>query len=69
VRHQYPELATIDPELINEHPQILAIVEPRIKKLIEIGTHFLDIIIGSIHEVPFGIRWICKQIRGLTIVR
>jgi len=68
LKHSNPELASADPETISENPQILAIIEPRVNKLIEIATHFLDIIIASIHEVPFGIRWICKQIECLTRV-
>jgi Ras GTPase-activating-like protein IQGAP2/3 len=34
--------------------------------LMEIANSFLQTIINSIDEVPYGIRWICKQIRSLT---
>ncbi|KAK3703049.1 RasGAP protein [Vermiconidia calcicola] len=42
------------------------IIEPRIEMLIEIANSFLDTIIDGLEETPYGIRWICKQIRSLT---
>lgn len=42
------------------------IIGPRIDMLIEIANSFLDTIIGGLEETPYGIRWICKQIRSLT---
>ncbi|EMR11809.1 hypothetical protein PNEG_00235 [Pneumocystis murina B123] len=45
---------------------VIAIIEPRIAMLMEIADSFLNVIIGSIDIVPYGIRWICKQIRNLT---
>ncbi|KAK3724385.1 RasGAP protein [Vermiconidia calcicola] len=42
------------------------IIEPRIEMLIEIANSFLDTIIDGLDETPYGIRWICKQIRSLT---
>ncbi|KAI9313206.1 Rho GTPase activation protein [Dichotomocladium elegans] len=47
-------------------PQVRAAIEPRIVKLIAIANSFLDTIIGSLDHVPYGIRWICKQIKLLT---
>lgn len=38
------------------------------KMLIEIANKFLTTIIESIEQIPYGIRWICKQIRSLTKV-
>jgi Ras GTPase-activating-like protein IQGAP2/3 len=35
----------------------------------EIANSFLVTIIDSLDDVPYGIRWICKQIRSLTRVR
>jgi Ras GTPase-activating-like protein IQGAP2/3 len=33
-----------------------------------IANKFLTVIIDSLDQVPYGIRWICKQIRVLTKV-
>ena len=42
------------------------IIEPRLKYLMDLGNGFLDTIIEHIDETPYGIRWICKQIRSLS---
>lgn len=42
------------------------IIGPRIDMLIDIANSFLDTIIRGLEETPYGIRWICKQIRSLT---
>ncbi|KAI9296132.1 putative ras GTPase-activating protein sar1 [Neoconidiobolus thromboides FSU 785] len=49
-----------------KHPKVQERIEPRIEKLCEVATGFLDTIIESLETVPYGIRWICKQIRSLT---
>jgi Ras GTPase-activating-like protein IQGAP2/3 len=36
--------------------------------LMEIANTFLSTIIDSLETVPYGIRWICKQIKSLTRV-
>jgi len=46
--------------------QVQEIIEPRARMLIDIATSFLDTIIAGLEEIPYGIRWICKQIRSLT---
>ncbi|KAK8110322.1 GTPase-activating protein [Apiospora kogelbergensis] len=43
-----------------------AIIEPRLTMLTEIANGFLNTIIEGLDEAPYGIRWICKQIRSLT---
>jgi len=48
----------------NENVQ--RIIAPRLDMLIEIANSFLDTIIEGLEETPYGIRWICKQIRSLT---
>ncbi|ORX62167.1 Rho GTPase activation protein [Hesseltinella vesiculosa] len=48
------------------HPQVRAIIQPRVYALIEIANQFLTTIVQSLDQVPYGIRWICKQIRSLT---
>ncbi|KAG5439946.1 hypothetical protein PCANB_000228 [Pneumocystis canis] len=45
---------------------VIAIIRPRIAMLLEIANSFLNVIIDSVDIVPYGIRWICKQIRNLT---
>jgi Ras GTPase-activating-like protein IQGAP2/3 len=49
-----------------ENPQVQAIIEPRLTMLMEIANGFLTTIIDGLEETPYGIRWICKQIRSLT---
>ncbi len=52
-----------------ENEQVQAIIEPRLTMLTEIATQFLNTIIDGLEETPYGIRWICKQIRSLSKVR
>lgn len=47
-------------------PDVQAVIEPRVKMLIDIANAFLDTIIKGLDEIPYGIRWICKQIRSLS---
>lgn len=49
-----------------EHPKVQAIIAARVPKLIEVANSFLDTIIQGLDETPYGIRWICKQIRSLS---
>lgn len=49
-----------------ENAQVQAIIEPRLTMLIDIANGFLQTIIDGLEEAPYGIRWICKQIRSLT---
>ncbi|KAJ8122667.1 hypothetical protein ONZ43_g1193 [Nemania bipapillata] len=49
-----------------ENPQVQAIIEPRLTMLTDIANGFLSTIIDGLDEAPYGIRWICKQIRSLT---
>ncbi|KAN0065676.1 RasGAP protein [Thecaphora frezii] len=53
-------------EVAQENADVQAIIAPRLTMLMEIANSFLLTIINSIEEVPYGIRWICKQIRSLT---
>ncbi|KAK6439965.1 RasGAP protein [Oleoguttula sp. CCFEE 5521] len=55
---------TAEQAAANENVQ--RIIAPRIDMLIEIANSFLDTIIEGLEETPYGIRWICKQIRSLT---
>lgn len=49
-----------------ENLQVQAIIEPRLTMLMDIANGFLNTIIEGLEETPYGIRWICKQIRSLT---
>ncbi|KAE8146455.1 Rho GTPase activation protein [Aspergillus avenaceus] len=49
-----------------ENRQVQAIIAPRLQELTRIANDFLTTIISSVDEAPYGIRWICKQIRSLS---
>jgi Ras GTPase-activating-like protein IQGAP2/3 len=49
-----------------ENAQVQAIIAPRLKMLTDIAEGFLSTIIEGLEETPYGIRWICKQIRSLS---
>ncbi|GAA95323.1 hypothetical protein E5Q_01980 [Mixia osmundae IAM 14324] len=57
---------SISPEQAASHTDVQNIIAPRLTMLMEIASSFLLTIIDSIDSVPYGIRWICKQIRSLT---
>ncbi|KAJ3032003.1 UNVERIFIED_CONTAM: glyceraldehyde-3-phosphate dehydrogenase 1 [Siphonaria sp. JEL0065] len=42
------------------------LLEERTAILADVVRGFLDMLVASIDQVPFGIRWICKQIYGLV---
>lgn len=58
----------VAPEIAAENLDVQAIIAPRLTMLMEIANSFLVTIIESMESVPYGIRWICKQIRSLTRV-
>lgn len=49
-----------------ENPQVQQIIAARVPQLIAIASSFLDTVITGLSETPYGIRWICKQIRSLS---
>ena len=49
-----------------ENAEVQAIIAPRLTTLMQIATMFLETIIKGLEETPYGIRWICKQIRSLS---
>jgi len=51
-----------------ENEEVQKIIKPRIEKLDEIAAQFIDALIKSADSVPYGIRWICKQISELVKV-
>lgn len=58
----------VPPEVAAANADVQAIIAPRLTMLMEIANSFLITIIDSMESVPYGIRWICKQIRSLTRV-
>jgi Ras GTPase-activating-like protein IQGAP2/3 len=64
----YPLPTNISAEEAAQNPDVQAIIQPRLRTLMEITESFLNTIMESIELVPYGIRWICKQIRSLTKV-
>jgi len=57
---------SVTAEFAAENLQVQAIIAPRLKMLTEIAESFLSTIIEGLEDVPYGIRWICKQIRSLS---
>lgn len=58
----------VSPDAAAANPDVQGIIAPRLTMLMEIANSFLMTIIDSLETVPYGIRWICKQIRSLTKV-
>lgn len=57
---------SVTSEEAERNPDVVQIIQARIVTLMEIAASFLSIILSSIDQVPYGIRWICKQIKSLT---
>jgi Ras GTPase-activating-like protein IQGAP2/3 len=57
---------SVTAEVAAENKQVQAIIEPRLKMLTDIANTFLTTIIEGLEDAPYGIRWICKQIRSLS---
>jgi Ras GTPase-activating-like protein IQGAP2/3 len=55
-------------DVASANGDVEGIIRPRINVLMEIANSFLSTIIDTMDSVPYGIRWICKQIRSLTRV-
>ena len=49
-----------------ENREVQAIIAPRLTMLMELANSFLETIFQGLDETPYGIRWICKQIRSLS---
>lgn len=58
----------ISPEIAAANTDVQNIISPRLAMLMEIANSFLLTTMESLDSVPYGIRWICKQIRSLTKV-
>ncbi|QKX56183.1 uncharacterized protein TRUGW13939_03283 [Talaromyces rugulosus] len=53
-------------EVAADNEQVQAIIAPRLKMLTDIANTFITTIIDGLEDAPYGIRWICKQIRSLS---
>ena len=61
---ELPKGVTAEEAAANEKVQ--GIIAPRLTRLMDIANSFLSTIIDGLNETPYGIRWICKQIRSLS---
>lgn len=57
---------SVTSDIAAKNTDVQAIIAPRVKTLMEIGASILSVLISSVEHIPYGIRWICKQIRSLT---
>lgn len=62
--HGMPKSVTA--EEAAENSQVQKVIGQRVGQLMQIANFFLDTIINGLEETPYGIRWICKQIRSLS---
>ena len=53
-------------EAAAENPEVQETIGPRLQQLDEIASSFLETILAGREQTPYGIRWICKQIRSLS---
>ncbi|PVU97225.1 hypothetical protein BB559_002104 [Furculomyces boomerangus] len=51
---------------INNNPVVSKTIAERTQKICNLAKQILDAITESVERVPFGIRWICKQIWNLS---
>ena len=56
----------ITAEQAAENREVQDLIAPRLNKLDDIASSFLETIIKGLDQAPYGIRWICKQIRSLS---
>ncbi|KAL2312704.1 GTPase-activating protein [Schizosaccharomyces pombe] len=53
-------------EEVSEFPAVKNAIQERSAQLLLLTKRFLDAVLNSIDEIPYGIRWVCKLIRNLT---
>jgi Ras GTPase-activating-like protein IQGAP2/3 len=56
----------ITEDQIMELKEVKDIVQVRIEQLQQICDQFFEGIIKNLNKLPYGIRWICKQIRKIA---
>jgi Ras GTPase-activating-like protein IQGAP2/3 len=55
-------------EDIEKNPLVIEAVKERVDKLSEVCQIFIDGIINSVDQLPYGLRWLCKQLRDVALV-
>ena len=46
--------------------EVVAVLKTRAEQLIATAKQFLDALINSLPRLPYGLRWICKQIQQIA---
>lgn len=58
----WPRKRNVTSEMAWSESYVKKLIKPRIEHLKYITKHFLNRIAENVEEVPYGIRWICKQL-------
>jgi len=56
----------VTPEQASENPEVKEIVEQRLNEISDTCKLFIDAIICSVNQLPYGLRWICKQLSAIS---
>eukprot|EP01094_Clydonella_sp_ATCC50884_P007638 TRINITY_DN1685_c0_g1_i1.p1 TRINITY_DN1685_c0_g1~~TRINITY_DN1685_c0_g1_i1.p1 ORF type:complete len:877 (+),score=470.13 TRINITY_DN1685_c0_g1_i1:156-2786(+) len=54
-------------EEIQANEVVMKAIEDRVDKLSEVCQLFMDGILDSISQLPYGLRWLCKQLREVSM--
>jgi len=46
-------------------PEVKELIDARVQTLRETAESFLEVILSSVENLPYGLRWICKQITSI----
>lgn len=65
----WAEERSVSDEVAAKHPVVKKIVEQHCSELIKVTDYILTRIIENIDKIPFGMRWICKQLSDLCRAR
>ncbi len=57
---------SVDSDTAAADADVRAVTAPRLREIERIAAHVVDGIIAAVEDVPYGIRWICQQIRVLV---
>eukprot|EP00008_Paramoeba_atlantica_P012607 CAMPEP_0201488422 /NCGR_PEP_ID=MMETSP0151_2-20130828/18137_1 /ASSEMBLY_ACC=CAM_ASM_000257 /TAXON_ID=200890 /ORGANISM="Paramoeba atlantica, Strain 621/1 / CCAP 1560/9" /LENGTH=834 /DNA_ID=CAMNT_0047873709 /DNA_START=70 /DNA_END=2574 /DNA_ORIENTATION=+ len=55
----------VTPEQALKNPEVSQIVDARLKELADICRMFVNAILQSVSELPYGLRWICKSLSNI----
>ncbi|XP_028515761.1 GTPase-activating protein [Exaiptasia diaphana] len=65
--HPQDESNQLTIEKAMDDPEVQLKTRIRIKKLVDVASLFLGIIVSSLDKVPYGIRWLCGAIKTLAM--